>query len=115
MPLVTQQHNCSYISVHNCTRLYTSVHCMTEVSCVLCHTVLCCAELAIGNIVRRVLHMIREEQEQEQLGVSEGGTAAEDTEDQQQVGAGRLVTPHTFAGCGDVSVHLYSPTALHIA
>jgi hypothetical protein len=43
------------------------------------------AELAIGNIVRRVLHMIREEQQQEQLTHSEGGTAATDAADQQQV------------------------------
>jgi hypothetical protein len=43
------------------------------------------AELAIGNIVRRVLHMIREEQQQEQLTHSEGGSAATDAADKQQV------------------------------
>jgi hypothetical protein len=41
---------------------------------------LCCsaAELAIGNIVRRVLHMIREEQQQEQLEQSEGSSTPGD-------------------------------------
>lgn len=43
------------------------------------------AELAIGNIVWRVLHMIREEQQQEQLTQSEGGSAATDAADKQQV------------------------------
>lgn len=46
-------------------------------------------ELAIGNIVRRVLHMIREEQQQEQLGHSEGGIAAKDAAD-KQAGPGLL-------------------------
>jgi hypothetical protein len=41
-------------------------------------------ELAIGNIVRRVLHMIREEQQQEQLGHSEGGMAAADAAAKQE-------------------------------
>lgn len=43
-------------------------------------------ELAIGNIVRRVLHMIREEQQQEQISHSEGGSAAKDAADKQQPG-----------------------------
>lgn len=49
------------------------------------------AELAIGNIVRRVLHMIREEQQQEQLSHSAGGTTATDAADQQQVCRGGAV------------------------
>jgi hypothetical protein len=36
------------------------------------------AELAIGNIVRRVLHMIREEEQQEQLEQSEGSSTSGD-------------------------------------
>jgi hypothetical protein len=54
-------------------------------------------ELAIGNIVRRVLHMIREEQQQEQLDHSTGGQAAQDAADQQQVCCKRTVcasSPH---------------------
>lgn len=43
-------------------------------------------ELAIGNIVRRVLHMIREEEQQEQLGQSEGGTAGGGDAADQQAG-----------------------------
>lgn len=59
-----------------CTPAHSTrfLHC-----CCLSH----CAELAIGNIVRRVLHMIREEQQQEQLGHSEGGIAAQDAADKQ--------------------------------
>lgn len=54
-------------------------------SCVSLSVLLLATELAIGNIVRRVLHMIREEQQQEQLSRSEGGSAAQDAADRQQV------------------------------
>jgi hypothetical protein len=46
------------------------------------------AELAIGNIVRRVLHMIREEEQQEQLEQSEGSSTPGDGGKGLQVGVG---------------------------
>jgi hypothetical protein len=45
------------------------------------------AELAIGNIVRRVLHVIREEEQQEQLEQSEGSSTPGDGGKGLQVGA----------------------------
>ena len=79
-----------------------------------CCTTLC-AELAIGNIVRRVLHMIREEQQQEQLGHSEGGTAAIDAADQQQVGANQQAYGYPIPKCRQCrrAWHPHDPTALH--
>lgn len=66
-------------------------------------------ELAIGNIVRRVLHMIREEQQQEQLDHSTGGNAAQDAADQQQVGCKcTLCVGNTWR-----SVTMFFVTTLH--
>eukprot|EP00775_Hariotina_reticulata_P007212 gene7212-7426_t len=42
-------------------------------------------ELAVGNIVRRVLHMIREEQQQERLEQAESSAVPGDTASKQQV------------------------------
>lgn len=54
------------------------------------------AELAIGNIVRRVLHMIREEQQQEQLEQSEVGSTPDAKQEQKGVRAQaqHSTTPH---------------------
>jgi hypothetical protein len=51
-----------------------------------CWNVSHAAELAIGNIVRRVLHMIREEEQQEQLEQSEGSSTPGDGGKGLQVG-----------------------------
>eukprot|EP00879_Flechtneria_rotunda_P028459 GHRR01030574.1.p1 GENE.GHRR01030574.1~~GHRR01030574.1.p1 ORF type:complete len:107 (+),score=30.79 GHRR01030574.1:1139-1459(+) len=46
----------------------------------------CPEELAIGNIVRRVLHMMREEQQQERLEQAEASSTPGNAANQQQVG-----------------------------
>lgn len=60
------------------------------------------AELAIGNIVRRVLHMIREEQQQEQLEQSDGSSVPGDAASKQQVGTQAAEPlPGTAGKCRD--------------